>query len=116
MRDYEETKWVEHQKWTTSSKKWRARDPDEEPTEKTDTTKPNMPETKTTYGDPSNKTAITEPNEQQNKQEADDDVEGREARMKLNEERYAKFRIARDMSSAGARAKSAGPPGPPAWL
>ena len=73
---------MDHQKWTTSSNKWRARDPDDEPTEKTDTTKPNMPETKTTYGDPSNKTTITEPNEQQNKQEADDDVEGREERMK----------------------------------
>ena len=66
----------------------------------------------TTYGEPSNKTTITKPNKQQNKQEIDDDVEGREDILKLKEKSYAKF----DLSSAGARAKSAGPPGPPGMV
>ena len=61
-RDYDETKWVDQPRWATNSKKWRAREPDEEPNEKTDTTKPMETESNNDDGSTKDTTTNAKPN------------------------------------------------------
>ena len=86
---------MEQPRWATNSKKWRAREPDEEPNEKTDTTKPMETESNNDDGSTKDMTTNAKPNMDNIKPDIEEDTAGREERMK------SRRRITRGSSRRG---------------